>query len=882
MVERRTHRGRREKAANLPTFPEPLAFAKGLDESPRIPRSSVPFPRTWSPSTGWAMQVRPQEVQTAPTKPPALALETCAMRSRRHAPAPPRSSGHVDRRSEFRADKRTAPSRELIEKCAAAMAQIAADVQAGLIDGAPPPPSPAFKLVSKPPPQTVEQAIDALVLQIEGGVEPSNLLVLDGRPDYRLERRAYVPTSHGNGWCYNWKIEREEIGILRQSLKSYRKDGWRIGYMAHGDGFVAGYWDILWIADEDSNYNWGVLIARVQDLEDTVRELTAAHRRILHISPIEWKPDEPEATWLCVSWIEDGKYVDTFDAPDYDEANPSHWGVYLENTQTAERTLFVGSTPQPVVEIDDQGFRPIWISLCPPYILVVVVRDNFSVLWSIPPILSGGLDFDIRAALSGPEFEGLVPICIDCFPFPPGFGTAPSLYLWAAVLVEDPDLDSVTMPGQRWELKSATKLPGTNSVDNLQALRRRVLAFSTQPVNQEIKGKWVEKQVLVVEADNARAHQRSVTLYDSTPLPPAVEVLIDATIWNYMDAENLVAMTVAMEDTSGWRLRRGYTNAPLAWPDTYPESQIKVGSIAKLFTSAALLRALSENPNFNSAAGFASLKLFGDIFPVSSIDTSDAGYPPSALDTLLVDALGHRTRWSQGNFNPGYAETTIVKACDAAQVNLGYRAANGAVLLPFTRALYYYYVLNSVAFQQNPVWDDPDLSFVEHLRQSVGWGPGFIPATNAQNYSGWVLDYLALAVEEVSGIGNVDDALGMEYAGYWIYTRDSILDPLGMTNSIPSTTRRYQRIAPWEVTFPTGPYLEQAQLASNPFGETLLYSEFHKDSPETWYPIGEEPLDATTPFYVSRPYGGGDALRVERVSHREPPWNASQRAVADG
>jgi len=759
------------------------------------------------------------------------------------------------------------PPAELVEKCAAAMLGVANELKAGLLENGIEPPTtlPAFKLTAKPVPQTQDQTIDALTLQLEGALAAPDELVLNGKPDYRLERRSYVPSGHGNGWCYNWMIKQTDVATLTLDVREYKKSGWRIAYMAHLGGFVTGCWDVLWIADDDSNYNWGAQIARVQDIQDTVNELTAAGRRILHLSPVQWNPDEPEQNWLCITWIEDGKYIDTVDTPGFDAANPAHWGIYLENAQTGEQTLFVGSTAQEIVELDDEGFRPVWVTLCPPYTLVVVVRDAFPVDWSIR-VFSGDVDFDVLGALLDPELEGLVPICIDCFPFPADCLAVPSLYLWAAVLVEDPDLDSTTKPGEQWTLASRVELPGPNAVADLKANRRRILAFASQPVKRTIKGNWVDKQVLVVEADTARARRRSKTLYESNPLGGLVPPLLDAMVWNYMEANNLLALTMAMEDATGWRIRRGYTNAPFAWPDTYPESQIKIGSVSKVFTSSALLHALSGSESFGDAANFPSLKLFGDVFPTSLVDTGDGGYPQVILDTLLIDALGHRTRWRQSSFDPGYQGIAIVRACDASGTALGFHAPSGALLRPFTRMLYYYYMLNSVAFQHHPIWDQPGVFFAEKLRQSTGWGNPIVPQANLQNYSGWVLDLLALAVELISGVGEEEESkIITEYSGYWKYAREQILAPLGMLSSVSGTTRRHQRIAPWEVIYPAAPYLEQSQVVSNPFGKTLLYWELDKENPDEWYDPTNIPYDVTTPLYVTSPYGGAGGIRHEAV-----------------
>lgn len=72
--------------------------------------------------------------------------------------------------------------------------------------------------------------------------------------------------------------------------------------------------------------------------------------------------------------------------------------------------------------------------------------------------------------------------------------------------------------------------------------------------------------------------------------------------------------------------------------------------------------------------------------------------------------------------------------------------------------------------------------------------------------------------------------------------------------------------APWEVIYPAQPYLEQGLVASPPpFSKTVLYSELDEGNTGGWYEAGKEPQDAATPLYVSEPYGGGDALRLETV-----------------
>ena len=256
----------------------------------------------------------------------------------------------------------------------------------------------------------------------------------------------------------------------------------------------------------------------------------------------------------------------------------------------------------------------------------------------------------------------------------------------------------------------------------------------------------------------------------------------------------------------------------------------------------------------------------------------DPGYPESALGTLLRDVLMHRSSWAQGDantvgFNPGYAEQVVKDAVEESGNKVGFQTPSGMQLWPFTRWMYFAYMLDAKIFSKNPDWDAwifLDVSGAASRTLCVGWTG---PPMSASEYSGWNYDICAAVIENLGNSPTAPYTGEPEYTGYWQFVQQNVLQPLGMLASSPGGTRRdsfyhNESSISNEATYPATTYLEQTgvPVASSPFEQTILYTLADEIEPDDlWYYDLAVPLDVITPAYVTRPYGGGVSLRHEAV-----------------
>lgn len=702
---------------------------------------------------------------------------------------------------------------------------------------------------------------------------------VDGRPPRRLERRAYNPTSHGVGMYYNWKIERVGAELLLDQIEEYRQGGWRIGSLSPADGEIQAAWDVLWVVDDDSNFLWGTTVEALGTLGKTVAELSAAGKRILHISPSVDVGDLDDAEFV-VTWIADGKYA--FDSGD-DESpggldNPL-WGVFVLNTQSGDSAFHSANQTRVSVSMDElvaAGFRPIWSSCVPPAVILVMVNDGFQVGWAFRLQAAVDEEYDPNDMLADPSVAGLVPHCIDCYAIPVLGPNAPSEFWWSMLFLEDPDLDPNLAPGSDWSLRfPQPALPVPAQQLNLIAGGRKILAFTTRRLKKPGASHFGFKnfEVAYIESSTYRPQFRTISVCEESGnldpwiASPINSLAINLAVRFFMLVNNMTAAAIAIRLPTGWQVRRGYTLAPLCYPNTYPESQFRAASVSKVITATAMLRSLAD-AGYDSI-DYGDVRLLGDILTDVKPSVGDTAYPKAVFDVTIQQIFTHTTPWSQkatlGGFNPGENAPTLCNAVAASETPLGYLDPSGRTTLPLTRDVYYFYMLNEVAFGQNSKWADIDLGdpteVAQALGETVGW-IGSVPNIAAQsNYSGWTVDFSALAIERLGNAEGLDGLVGLEYAGYLARVKKLVLDPLGMTSTAGGFTRRRSPNR-YEVVFPGGGYLEQTvpDVIVTPFSKTNLFVP--SDDGEPAY-SGARPVDAdATPTYVSGPYGG---LRLESV-----------------
>lgn len=871
---------------------------------------SIPFPRTWSPSIDWRRTQRRTESPTdVSSSPVSRILERVAAQRRgekferaphvaasllgrrRIAIAPrgaSRSCHHLDilgRPDRDHGARRPAddglleqaiPTLRLLSRILFASRSSPpadyGDTRRGDDD----------ELLPTPSPATEDEVLARLTAAFPLVAEAPRRCGKNGRPPRRLERRAYNPTSHGTGMYYNWKIERVDHSLFSGSLSQYRKQGWRVASLSPAAGEILSAWDVLWVVDDDSNFLWGVEICGVGSLGDLVAELFAANRRVLHVSPAVDAPDVEDAA-VVVTWIADGKYA--FDPGDDDipgDSDAPLWGIWVFDTQTGDKLFHAGHATRAGVEMDDlvgRGYRPIWSTCFAPVLVLVMVNDGFRVGWY--HVLEAGVDksYDPADLLADPNAAGLVPHCIDCHAIPVIGPDDPSIFWWSALFLEDPDLDPAIAPESNWTLQIEPSLPDANLQRGLIANGRRVIAFTTRRLKANgtpFDGK--SRDVARIECTKYAPEFRAISTCEDAEVvdpiigAPIVNLVIDLLVYMSMSSQKITSFALAIRMPAGWQIRRGYTLAPRCYPNVYPESQFRIASVSKIITATTLLRSLVDAGY--KASEYGNLRLFRDVLTDVVPSLGPTAYPESVLDVTFEQIFTHTTPWAQnpdyGGFDPGASPRALTLAVGASETPIGYLADDGRTCLPLTRDVYYFYMLNEIAFGQNPVWDDVDAENPTEasvaLGNSVGWIGAVADIALQSNYSGWAVDLTAQAIERLGAVEGLDVERGQDYAGYLQRVRALVLAPLEMTSTSAGVSRRRSPNRD-EVVFVGGPYLEvmEPQVLPTPFSKTVLFEASTSGVPASYY-AGSAPVDATAaPAYATGPYGGAGRIRLEPV-----------------
>jgi hypothetical protein len=312
----------------------------------------------------------------------------------------------------------------------------------------------------------------------------------DGIPERRPERRASVPTSHGTGMMYNWKIERVGAEFFLEDLDAYRKRGWRVGSLTPSGGQIEAAWDVLWVADDDSNFLWGVDIASIEEMAETVSELWNAGRRILHISPLQFSPRAREAAFV-VTWIADGKYI--HDAKDEvpGDADAPLWGVWVLDLATGETTFHAANTTRIAVDgaaLASDGFRPIWATCMAPMLLVVMVADGYAPGWFLGIAAGQDKDYDVSDMLGSPAVAGLVPLETSNPVLPPDWVTNVARFFGPGMGLTNGGWGLALTPGVSALFSFTGSVIYSGGFASFERGRRRHLAGVATPENGNIFG----------------------------------------------------------------------------------------------------------------------------------------------------------------------------------------------------------------------------------------------------------------------------------------------------------------------------------------------------------------------------------------------------------
>jgi CubicO group peptidase (beta-lactamase class C family) len=706
-------------------------------------------------------------------------------------------------------------------------------------------------------PTTVDE-MERLLVQ-SGCDEPP---VINPNPEPpRLQLRAFVPTSHGNGFRYDWKMSGPIDGVdLFDRLEDERADGWRAYLITLSATTRTGFeprYDILFVRDDDSNFNTGVDFFPHEELDLAQDAMRAKGRRPLSIVHSEFHEDHG---FYAATWIEDNKYQ-----------LPDEWKIV--------RHSFDNLKAESEVE-RDAGFRPISATFSHPSCTVIYVKD-FDVDWVLCAFSASIKSHPVSVLhASEADSDQLVPISLDGKAEPGSNGHGP--ITWVVVATIDPDLDSVAQPFVKWKAtKTSFGFPSSppSGVAQKKA-SRRIHAFASVSQANPLVGFQNGSLYFLIDAEAPTLHCRTIYNEDTTdPLfrfipvgmgPFFISDMIDITVNLYMQTYGVHTLTLGIYDpvadppalpAPGWRFRAGYTLAPLAYPDTFPETRFRIGSVSKLVTALTTWTALELNGLDETMKVFQPLPARWAASVVDAANANvDEGYPAVVLDVEVGHILTHRTGWDDDLVHPGGKEDPLWAEAVAAGLPAefsGWRNALNEGLLPLVRDDYLLYMLRREAFTQVP----------GTLEQRVGYRKNVLVFPFiSDNYSGFAYDLLGTAIEYLQGQENLSHP-GSDFAGLVSWTGVNVLGPLGMTHTIPGRTpRMWNHDA--EAIYRVDRYIEQTSgptpQGKDIFKPTRLYSPSAWSTPqevvdpEVAYNDSLSPLPSTlsTPRYVIEPYGG--------------------------
>lgn len=598
----------------------------------------------------------------------------------------------------------------------------------------------------------------------------------------RRENRAYVPTAQGNGLRLDWYVQGYgSPDSLLQAVEDRRKEGWRAAYVTTDGSTFSPFsdWLVMWVKDDDCNFLSGVEFVAPDDLPEFEAELRQRKRRpicIVHSSV------NVNRGVFCIVWIEDDKYTVTDD----------RW-----------RIVHVTTGPGMAAEIEPHvsiGFRAIWATRH-SRLTLLMVHDDFQpsnhIWFTTLPIGEDPL------AAFHLEFPDDVPICVESkylgdvlIPTTNQFAVH---HRWTVLGVAEPDVtEHPTQPAPGWSITQPRRLPSRAAVIEMQRKRTRILAFARVRNNDD-------SSVIVVEAPTAvRRFRCKVTQTASlTPQDQAAYAALSAMTAVVMDGGNIPALSVAVRDGSGFRVRAGFTYAPLQYEDTYPDSQFRVGSVSKVITGLALHKMLESLGRSKDDPLFAAPEWPADLIPSTG---NKFEYGPGVLNVTPQHLLQHTGGWMQDTFFPDFAPETVIAGVASADLMQGWTTTQGEGLYPLLANDKFAYMLNSAAYLWNANEDSTSESAV--LQAATGWArKNYDPASDTlvSMYSGFGYDLLARFVDALTG--NIPFERE-EFYGHSEWTRKNVLDPLEAFGTRPGRTARVQS-HPSEVTYVGGRlYLE--------------------------------------------------------------------------
>lgn len=684
-----------------------------------------------------------------------------------------------------------------------------------------------------------------------------------GAPVPPLELRSFVPTSHGLGYRYNWKTEGPfHVEYLFDVIEDRKKTGWRlysVNLSAYTEDPLSPWIDAIFVRDDDSNFDTGAsLVSGEELLSQTIPEMLERGRRpicILNTSARE------ENGFYIVVWIEDKKYI-----------GEGEWIVLRHTLST-----FLAEA----AEVAAQGYRPISATICKPYSTVIYVRD-FSVNWRVAWFeTSDDAQHPIEYLHAKvPDTIGFIPISLDGKREDDDPNGKP---LWVAVLSEDDDLDTVDQPLKKWRYYTLD----TNGVDadagsvpstQLKNEKRRLCVMpSLVPVASEHSARRyyvVDCEVPVPRCRVVHDEGALEALFSQMPAFGDLTVadVIDLLVLDYMRFANIPSVSIAIRDSTGFRMRAAYTFAPYAYPLTYPETRFRTGSVSKMITAIAAWRAM-EIAGVNEDQPI--FELLPERWQPSIVDIAypdpNTGYPPALLDLTIDAILRHRTGWRDKLVHPGGSKDPRWVADVAARLPTeftGWRTLEGIGLLPLVRDDYMLFMLRREAFTREK----------GTLSERVGWDPDVdsLPGSKSR-YSGFAYDLLGAAIERLVGVDGLSHP-GADYHGFASFTDAVVLEHLSMSHTIAGHTPRLWA-DPAEVVYQVDPYLEEeakpATSGSDDFNPTRLYTieawstPQEPVEPEDAYNDGAQdqpiPSTVTTPRYPALSYG---AYRLESALPR--------------
>ncbi len=658
--------------------------------------------------------------------------------------------------------------------------------------------------------------------------------------------RSFVPTSHGNGFRYDWKTLGPVAGKdLFDTVEDQKTEGWRVYNLSLAPSTSSGLkptYDIIFVRDDDSNFNTGVRIIANEDLLLEETSLRDKNRRPIGI--VHTSREQAEGLYTLV-WIEDNKYQGIHE-----------WRLVQHPLESLKAE----------VELQrEEGFRPISATISSAFCTVIYVKD-FAVDWFLA-VFSIDLDDHPVSFLHANDAATtlMVPISMDC-----KFADAEGKKVnWVVVGCPDLDLDSISLPLVKWNhyVFDSFTSDGPPTATRLKSKKRRLHAIAGL-LRRDEDGGHVNYYIVESRSPEPRCrivYDENTVEDDLISTKPAGGVSVAdfvniAVLW-YMRLYRIPALTLGIREGMAFRFRAGYTLAPLCYPLTYPETRFRIGSVSKVITALTTWKALQAHALDADAEVFPMLpsRWQPSLIDLDFIDIDD-GYAPDIAGLRIKHVLTHTTGWSDKNRHPGgkwdAPWATAVAAGLPAEFS-GWRTLNDEALLPLVRDDYMLFVLRREAFTRT----------YGSLEKRVGWDTTVtsLPADD-KHYSGFAYDLLGAAIERLVGVEELSSP-GADYAGLAEWTRVFVLAPMGMVNTSPARTPR-EWAHPDEATYRVDSYLEEVDPPTpgggKYFSPTVLFTieawstpQFVVD-PEDSYNDQDHPIPATvnTPRYVADNYGG--------------------------